>query len=180
MTTLRTYESCVLVIDMQVGLLPAIADHANVLGRARRFAQAAQCLDVPVLGTEHWPEKIGPTEATMRDRIDRLIAKTHFDATRESGFQDFMPGGRHKVMLIGTEAHVCVLQTGLGLASMGYSPVMVTDAIGSRHETDRAAALARWKARGLEAVTIEMALFEWLESPAHPAFRDVLELIKTL
>lgn len=176
--TLRAHESCLLVIDMQTGLLPAVADHSVVLDRARRLAQAARLLDVPVIATEHWPEKIGPTEASMRDRIDRLIAKTHFDATRETGFQTALPAGRHKVLLIGTEAHVCVLQTGLGLAALGYMPILVTDAIGSRYDADRLVALDRWARRGLEAVTTEMAMFEWLESPAHPAFRDVLALVK--
>lgn len=178
MTTLRAHESCVLVIDMQTGLLPAIAHHSQVLDRARRLAQAARLLDVPVLATEHWPEKIGPTESSVRDQVDHLVAKTHFDATQETAFFGFLPSGRHKVLLIGTEAHVCVLQTGLGLAARGYTPVMVADAVGSRRDADKAAALDRWAGRGLEAVTVEMAMFEWLESPAHPAFRDVLELVK--
>lgn len=178
MTTLRAHECCVLLIDMQTGLLPAIADHNTVLDRAGRLVQAAQLLDVPVLGTEHVPEKIGLTHASVRDRIDRLIAKTHFDATQEADFQSLLPSGRHKVLLIGTEAHVCVLQTGLGLAAMGYSPVMVIDGIGSRYGTDKAAALDRWARYSLEAVTVEMVMFEWLQSPAHPAFRDVLTLVK--
>ncbi|HLR78676.1 MAG TPA: isochorismatase family protein, partial [Burkholderiaceae bacterium] len=89
-----------------------------------------------------------------------------------------LPVGRHKVLLIGTEAHVCVLQTGLGLARQGYSPVLVADCIGSRRPADKDAALARWAARGLESITLEMALFEWLQTPAHPAFRDVLALVK--
>lgn len=178
MTTLRAHESCVLVIDMQTGLLPAVAEHATVLDRAQRLVRAAQLLDVPVLATEHWAEKIGSTEASMLEHIDRVLAKTHFDATQEAGLQGLLPTGRHKVLLIGTEAHVCVLQTGLGLAGMGYAPVLVADAIGSRHDLDKQAALARWTGHGLDVVTVEMAMFEWLESPAHPAFRDVLELVK--
>lgn len=178
MTTLRAHESSVVVIDMQTGLLPAIADHGGVLTRAHRLAQGARLLDVPVIATEHWAEKIGPTEASLSGLVSHVVPKTHFDATREPGFQAALPVRRHKVLLIGTEAHVCVLQTGLGLAAIGYSPVLVSDAIGSRNDADKAAALARWAQRGLETVSVEMALFEWLENPAHPAFRDVLALIK--
>ena len=179
MSTLRAHESCVLVIDMQTGLLPAILDHDTVLTRARLLAQAAGLLDVPVLGTEHWADKIGPTDASIRGLIDRIIPKTHFDATREVEFHEALPVGRHKVLLIGTEAHVCVLQTGLGLADMGYTPILITDGIGSRKADDKAAALSRWVHRGLEVISSEMALFEWMETPAHPAFRDVLGLIKS-
>lgn len=178
MTTLRAHESCLLVIDMQTGLLPAIADHHDVLLRACRLAQAARMLKVPVLATEHCADKIGVTDVALQGMLDQTVQKTHFDATQEPAFQPALPAGRHKVLLIGTEAHVCVLQTGLGLASLGYSPVLVTDCIGSRRHADKAAAEARWAQRGLEQVTAEMAMFEWLESPAHPAFRDVLALIK--
>lgn len=178
MATLRAHESFVLVVDMQTGLLPAIADHQDVLRAACRLARAARLLNVPVIATEHWPEKIGPTEAAMQDLLDKVVPKTHFDATRESDFHAALPVRRHKVLLIGTEAHVCVLQTGLGLAGMGYSPVLVTDCIGSRHASDKTAASTRWAQHGLEQVSSEMAMFEWLETPAHPSFRDVLALIK--
>ena len=178
MSTLRAHECCVLVVDMQTGLLPAIADNDTVLARARVLARAAQILDVPVLGTEHWADKIGPTDASMQGLIDHVVQKTHFDATREADFHSALPVRRHKVLLIGTEAHVCVLQTGLGLAGMGYAPILVSDCIGSRNADDKAAALGRWALHGLEVVSSEMALFEWLETPAHPAFRDVLGLIK--
>lgn len=178
MAILRAHESCVLVIDMQARLLPAISDHETVLARACRLTQAARLLDVPVIGTEHWVDKIGPTDASMQGLLDQVVQKTHFDATREPEFQANLPTGRHKVLLIGTEAHVCVLQTGLGLAAMGYSPVLVTDCIGSRATEDKAAATQRWAQQGLQAVSSEMVLFEWLETPAHPAFRDVLALVK--
>ena len=178
MSTLRAHECCVLVVDMQTGLLPAIADNDTVLARARVLARAAQILDVPVLGTEHWADKIGPTDASMQGLIDHVVQKTHFDATREADFHSALPVRRHKVLLIGTEAHVCVLQTGLGLAGLGLSPILVTDCIGSRRESDRAAACRRWEHYGLEQVTAEMAMFEWLDSPAHPHFKEVLALIK--
>lgn len=178
MSVLRAHESLVLLVDMQTGLLPSIAGHDDVVARARLLVRAARLLNVPVIATEHWPEKIGVTDASLRDLVDSIVVKTHFDATREPELQIALPKGRHRVLLIGTEAHVCVLQTGLGLAGMGYDPVLVSDCIGSRNPADKAAALHRWAHHGLEPVTSEMALFEWLENPAHPAFRDVLALIK--
>src|SRR5690606_35257243 len=103
---------------------------------------------------------------------------THFDGCREPGFTDSLPRERGRVLLMGTEAHVCVLQTGLGLAAAGYEPLLVSDCVGSRRAEDRLAACQRWRHHGLESVTLEMAMFEWLETPAHPKFREVLALIK--
>lgn len=178
MATLRTHDSCLLVIDMQTRLLPAIADQAEVVATSRRLLKAAGMLDVPTLATEHWADKIGPTEASLQPLLNASFQKTHFDATQEEGFQSALPRHRHRVLLVGVEAHVCVLQTGLGLAGMGYSPVLVADAIGSRDPADKDAACARWMHHGLEVVTSEMVMFEWLQTPSHPRFRDVLALVK--
>ena len=55
---------------------------------------------------------------------------------------------------------------------------MVTDACGSRTERNRDAAFDRLAGAGAELVTTEMVAFEWLGSCEHPAFKDVLRLIK--
>ncbi len=175
---LEASQSLLLVIDMQDKLLSAIHDAEALRGRAARAAQAARLLEVPVWATEHWPEKIGATHADLAPHIDHVVAKTHFDACREAGFADDLPRHRPRVLLAGTEAHICVLQTGLGLAAAGYRPALLADCIGSRRESDRLAACERWRHHGLEILTSEMALFEWLGTPAHPRFREVLRLVK--
>ncbi|MER1967782.1 isochorismatase family protein [Castellaniella sp. GW247-6E4] len=177
--TLEAHHCMLLVIDMQNKLLPAIHDAEALRGRAARIAQAARLLEVPVWATEHWPDKIGPTHADLAPHIDHIVAKTHFDACREPGFTDELPRHRDRVLLMGTEAHICVLQTGLGLAAAGLRPALLADGIGSRRESDRLAACERWRHHGLEILTSEMALFEWLRTPAHPRFRDVLALVKS-
>ncbi|MGB3426352.1 MAG: isochorismatase family protein [Castellaniella sp.] len=175
---LTTGASALLIVDMQEKLLPAIQDTDALRGRVARLAQTARRLSVPVWATEHWPEKIGATHPDLAPHIERTVAKTHFNACREAVFLESWPAGRSRVLLTGTEAHICVLQTGLGLAQAGYEPVLVTDCIGSRRASDWAAACERWRRYGLETVTSEMAIYEWLETPAHPAFRDVLALVK--
>lgn len=179
MPTLSTHDSMVLLVDMQTGLLPAIAGRQALIASTQRLLQAAQLLGVPVIATEHWAEKIGPTDPVLRRWVDHVIHKQHFDAAREAHFLPELPRQRRKVLLIGTEAHVCVLQTGLGLAGLGLAPILVTDCIGSRQPSDHAAACARWDHYRLERISAEMAMFEWLETPAHPQFKEVLALIKS-
>ncbi|PLC51476.1 isochorismatase [Pollutimonas subterranea] len=178
MPMLSTHDSMVLLVDMQSALLPAIHDRERVLACAERLARAAQLLGVPVIATEHCAGKIGATDPVLRRWVDHVIHKTHFDATRESHFRPDLPTGRTNVLLIGTEAHVCVLQTGLGLARIGLQPILVIDCVGSRHLHDQRAASLRWSHYGLEQITSEMAMFEWLETPDHPQFKEVLALIK--
>lgn len=178
MALLTAHQCSVLMVDMQEKLLPAIADHEALLQRVQRFVEGAKLCSVPVVATEHWPDKIGPTHPALLPHVDTVIAKTHFDAMREPAVQAGLPKQRHKVLLLGAEAHICVLQTGLSLAQAGYQPIMVVDGVGSRLVSSQEAALQRWQQHGLESVTMEMALFEWLETPAHPAFKSVLTLIK--
>ena len=55
---------------------------------------------------------------------------------------------------------------------------MVTDACSSRTERNRDAAFDRLAGAGIELVTTEMVLFEWLQTAEHPLFKDVQALIK--
>ncbi len=178
MVPMSTHDSMVLLVDMQAALLPAIHESDALLARAASLLKAAQLLGVPVFATEHCADKLGGTSPALRPLVDHVVHKTHFDATREPDFQPQLPTGRSRVLLLGTEAHVCVLQTGLGLARLGLQPVLVTDCIGSRRPFDCRAACERWADHGLERISAEMAMFEWMASPAHPQFRDVLALIK--
>lgn len=179
MPVLSAHDSMVLVVDMQSGLLPAIRDHMGLLESAQRFLKAAQLVGVPVIATEHCADKIGHTVPELKPFVDHVIHKTHFDATRESHFLAEIPRGRPNVLLIGTEAHVCVLQTGFGLKGQGLTPILVSDCVGSRRPDDREGAYTRWDTCRLERVTSEMAMFEWLETPAHPQFKEMLALVKS-
>ena len=80
------------------------------------------------------------------------------------------------------EAHVCVMQTVLGLATHAFAPFVVADAVGSRaaHALDRELALARMRDAGATLVGTEMALFEWARAGDDPVFRDLLALVKGL
>lgn len=180
MPSLNRLDSMLLVVDMQARLLPAISGRDRLLGRAEVLLRGASLLDVPVAATEHCADKIGPTTPVLQPWIENTLAKTHFDATREVEFPRFLPVARPTVLLIGTEAHVCVLQTALGLQMRGLRPVVVADAIGSRHAADRELALGRCALHQIEVVSSEMVLFEWLESAQHPQFKAVLALITSL
>jgi nicotinamidase-related amidase len=82
------------------------------------------------------------------------------------------------VVVAGCEAHVCVLQTVLGLIDSGRRVFVVQDAIGSRRAENKEAAVRRMERHGAEIVTTEMVVFEWLGSAEHPRFREAVALIK--
>ena len=81
-------------------------------------------------------------------------------------------------MVTGCEAHVCVLQTVLGLRAAGRKIFVARDAIGSRKPEDKETAIRRMERHGAEIVTSEMVAFEWLQTAEHPKFRQASALIK--
>jgi nicotinamidase-related amidase len=89
-----------------------------------------------------------------------------------------VPPAPATIVLAGCEAHVCLLQTALELLDEEFDVCVVTDACGSRTERNRDAAFDRLAGAGCELVTTEMVVFEWLRTAEHPAFEDVLALIK--
>ena len=88
------------------------------------------------------------------------------------------PEGRNTIVIAGCEAHVCLMQTALGLLEEEFEVWIVTDACSSRSERNRDAAFDRLAGAGAELVTTEMVAFEWLRTAEHPAFREVLGLVK--
>lgn len=171
-------RSVLLLVDLQARLMPAIADHQAVVANALRLAQAAKLLGIPVLGTEQNPAGLGTNVEEIRALCTHTLSKQHFDATREAHWPGFLPADRPDIVIAGCEAHVCVLQTVLGLRRAGSPVRLVRDAIGSRSAANRDAAIARAQFHGAEPVTTEMVIFEWLASAEHPRFREALRLVK--
>ncbi|MGZ8367401.1 MAG: isochorismatase family protein, partial [Rhodoplanes sp.] len=89
-----------------------------------------------------------------------------------------MLADRPEVIVTGCEAHVCVLQTALGLLDAGRRVYVVRDAIGSRRAESKEAAIRRMERHGADIVTTEMVVFEWLETAEHPRFRAAAALIR--
>lgn len=82
------------------------------------------------------------------------------------------------IVIAGCEAHVCLMQTALDLLEEEFEVWVVTDACSSRSERNRDAAFDRLAGNGAELVTTEMVAFEWLRTAEHPAFNELLSLVK--
>jgi nicotinamidase-related amidase len=202
---LELEDSQLLLVDYQARLMPAIHEGPAVLANAQRLAQIAALLKVPVLLTEENPAGLGGTVPELQSLVGKAggktFAKMSFSGVA-AGLAELLrpparaPQGnarslpkhlqkpakaapeRNTVVMAGCEAHVCLLQTALDLLDDEFEVWVVTDACGSRTERNRDAAFDRLAGAGAELVTTEMVAFEWLRTAEHPAFADVLQLIK--
>ena len=175
---LSAERSVLLLTDLQQRLMPAIRDGDAVVARAARLAEAALLLDVPVLATEQYPAGLGPTVESLAGYPRATLAKTAFSAAADPGFEALLPAGTREVVIAGVETHVCVLQTALELLGSRHRVILAADATGSRYLADHEAAVDRARQHGVEVVTSEMVLFEWLRDSRHPGFRQVQNLLK--
>lgn len=180
MDTIDASRSALVLVDYQARLLPSIAGAPAVLRQAVLLAQAARDLGIRVLGTEQNPQGLGPNVADIRELCERTLSKTHFDACADGLLQalDEAPAAPTQVVVAGCEAHVCLLQTALGLLRGGRRVWVVAPACGSRRSADQTLAMQRLLQAGASVVGSEMVLFEWLGDCRHPRFKQLLQRIK--
>ena len=178
---IRRADSLLLVVDIQQKLAPAIHDSERVVANSIRLLDGARQLGVPAFVSEQYIKGLGPSlEAIRAAAVDaRFFEKTHFSCAAEPGVIDLLRAAkRPQIILTGTEAHVCVLQTAFGLLAAGFEVYLVADAASSRTPENRSAAIERMRAAGIGIVTTEMVLFEWLHQAGTDDFRQLLPLIK--
>lgn len=174
-------RSVLLVIDLQQKMLPAIADGEQVLTHCIWLIRAAQRLGVPVAACEQYPKGLGPLVGAVRELVaDAAIGRKNRFSAVAAGCLATLPGAdRAQAILIGVEAHVCLLQTALDLYAEGKEVFVVADCVGSRRHADRDLALERMRQEGVRIVSREMVVFEWLVEAGTPRFRALnRELLK--
>jgi len=157
--------------------MPAIEDGVSVVANARRLLDAARMFQIPILFTEQTADGRGGTLPELGAASSGGAHKMTFDACRAVGFLEVL-SERRDIIVSGCEAHVCVLQSVMGLLNAGRHVVLVRDALGSRRSESKETAIRRMERDGAEVVTTEMVVFEWLGTAEDPRLRDVLTLLK--
>lgn len=172
-------DTALLVVDVQVKLLRAIPNHARLVWNIRRLIDGAKLLGLPVAATEQYPQGLGATAAELAERLGAIPAKLTFSCRGCPGVEDaFQAAGRHKVLVVGVEAHVCVQQTVLDLLHAGFRVYVAVDAVRSRFPLDLETALRRMESAGATLTTTEAALFEWCEIAGTPEFKSISALVR--
>ncbi|MCG8377872.1 MAG: isochorismatase family protein [Proteobacteria bacterium] len=176
-------ESCFIVIDIQEKLTQAMP--GKVVERLRCntsiLLTAAKQLGIPVMASAQYPKGLGQVEESIKNELTDssiYIEKTCFSCLQADGFKEQLAGlNVSQVILVGIEAHICVLQTAFDLFNEGYNVFVVADAIASRKLTSYESAIMRMNQAGIKIINTESVLFEWLEDASHPEFKSLSRLI---
>jgi nicotinamidase-related amidase len=177
---LRRDDTLLVIVDIQTKLLRVMFEKDRLVSNCRKLIEACKLLEVPMLLTEQYPQGMGPTDPQILEVLDdkRTIAKLSFSCC---GTEDFnrrvSEFGRKQMVVIGIEAHICVLQTVHDLLHRGYLAYVPYDAVSSRKEQDCRNALDRIRQAGAIVGSVESAVFELLENAGTPVFKRISKLI---
>jgi nicotinamidase-related amidase len=178
---LSRHRSGLLVVDVQEKLIGSIDEDRRVVWNIGRLLDAARLMGVPIIGTEQYPQGLGATIGELRDRTGACVAKRTFSCGGCAGLLDaWVERSIDQVLVVGIEAHVCVLQTVMDLLHAGFRVYVPVDAVGSRSVQDRETALRRMEAGGATLVSTESVMFEWCETSAVAEFKAISLLVRQL
>ena len=177
-------DSSLLVIDIQSRLTDSMP--VKVIDRLKNnsatLITAAKILSIPVLATQQYPKGLGPIEPSIEKQFPEntlRFEKTCFScADSAEVLQGLEQCNRKQVILLGIEAHICVLQTAIGLLSHGYQVFVALDAVCSRQRDNYENAIQRMADSSVIICNTESILFEWLRDASHEHFKAVSALIK--
>ena len=174
-------DSVLVVVDVQERINAVMADQAH-LARIAALVEACTLLGVPVVATEQYPKGLGPTVSELAQRLPGPpLVKDTFSCAREPTVRTALEAtGRRQAIVVGIEAHVCVLQTAIDLAAAGFQVHVPHDAVSSRRAVDKEWALERMAAAGVAVTTTESALFELLERCGTDDFKAVSRMIREI
>lgn len=174
-------DSQLLVIDVQQRLAPAVQEPQRAIANTLILMQAAARLGVPVTLSEQYPKGLGRSVAALLERTapESIIEKLHFSCAAAPELSRRIDAqARGQIVIAGMETHVCVLQSALGFRAAGKQVFVVQDATSSRTLENKAAGIERMRTCGVQVVSTEMVVFEWLHRAGSAEFKELSALIK--
>lgn len=175
-------NSILVLIDLQEKL--AIAMKEEVLNTVKKniikLINLTKIYSIPILLTEQYPKGLGNTLKEITSLIEEEpIEKIHFSCSQEEKFvQKINQYGRKKVILVGMETHVCVLQSAFDLIMRDFYVYVPKDCVCSRKKEDWETGLNLIQQAGGIVTCAETVIFQILRRAGTPEFKKMLEVLK--
>lgn len=173
-------EVVLLVIDIQDRLASAMKYGEQVIQNTKTLISVAQKLGIPIIVTEQYPKGLGKTVAELSNYLEgaSTYEKTFFSGCTSEVTSALKGLGRKKIIITGTETHVCVFQTVRDLLANGYQVFVVGDAVCSRTKGNYLNGLSLMSSMGAVVTNTETVFFDLMKQAGTPLFRELSKLIK--
>lgn len=181
----RPEHATLLIVDVQERLLPAMpeAEQAALLKHVTNLAALFADAGGHIVYTEQYPKGLGPTVAPLAAALAATpgavrLEKIEFSACAAPAYEPLATTVAQDVVLVGMEAHVCVLQTGLDLLARGHRVWVPLDAVASRRASCRDNGLALLERGGAITVNTESLVFQSLGRAGTDRFKRFSALVR--
>ena len=167
-------ETGAVVIDMQEKLMMAMNETKACEEKAAMLLKGLQVLSIPTVIVQQYTKGLGHTLPSLYEAAGttEYCEKASFSCCRNKAILDKLESmGKKNILVMGTEAHICVLQSCIDLKAAGFQPVMVVDA-------DKKIAIERAIQEGILVTTAEAVLFELTLDSTNPCFKAISKLVK--
>lgn len=180
--TLSRQQTGLLLVDVQEKLFGQMERPCEVLEALHKVIHGFQIMKLPIVVTEQYPQGLGHTILSLKNALgdsQRYFEKTTFSSLGDDKAREYILGlPITQWVVVGIEAHVCVLQTAKSLLAAGRQVVVLNDAISSRSIYDFSTAIAELRDLGVRVTSTETVLFELIGDSRSPEFKAISQLVK--
>jgi len=177
----QTSEYGLLVVDIQGKLARMVQKSELYIQNTSKLVRCVKLLSVPIICIEQNPKGLGETVPEIANLLldVPLFTKLNFNALNETSIREAIKSsGKKKWLVVGIEAHVCIYQTVLGLLQEGYEVEVVSDCLSSRLQSNIDLALINMREAGAKITSLEMCIFQLMQTCELKQFKSVLSVIK--
>lgn len=176
-------QTGLLIIDMQDKVFSTIDHGREVLQTILKLIKGCQLLHLPIFLSEQYPEGLGLTLLPIRTVLGndyKPWKKTTFSCLDDPQLASHIKESSiEQWIVVGIEAHICVLQTVKGLLKLGKQVTVLNDAISSFSIYDFSTGIAEMRDVGARISSSETILFELTCDSLAPEFKQMSQLIKS-
>ncbi len=173
-------KTLVILVDVQERLIKAM-DEDRYLPEITKAVEAFSALKIPTVVTEQYPRGLGHTVESLANVLPertQIIEKSSFSCWGELEFAKTVASRPEKnLIILGMEAHVCVLQTVVEAIGRGYNVIIPQECVCSRKEENRQNGLELMREAGAVISNLETIAFGIMKNSKHSAFKTVSKLI---
>jgi isochorismate hydrolase len=178
---IKRSNAAFVLVDVQQKLFDAVSGKSTLEQNLVKLLRVLALFETELFVNEQYKKGIGETIAPLQPFLKsaQFFEKTTFSAFDNEIFANAIDRcGKKQLIIAGTEAHVCVMQSALDAKAMGYEVYIVEDCCGSRKPNDKTYAIQRMAQNGVYVTTYESVLFELAKDSKNPRFKAMLEIVK--
>ena len=169
-----------MLIDIQEKIIVQVYKKDSIIENIQKLLNAYQILDENIFVSEQNPLKLGKTIPNLLPKVSfNKIQKMDFSLASSKDFLDELDNKKVTNLIVcGFETHICIQQTVLELLEKGYNVLVISDAMGSRNNSDHEISLQRMLYKGAIITTTESIIFEICKTSDRKEFKEIRNIIK--